>query len=193
MRAVNKVGVIGAGTMGGGITMALINAGLPVVLLESTQEALERGLATIRRNYQGALQQGHADRGGARKAPGADQPDPRVRAPARGGSGHRGGVRDLEVKEQVFRKLDAVAQARGNPRLQHLGAGPERDRRLHPAAAGRDRPAFLQSRQPHAPAGGRARARPPQGMCWRAPWRSPSGSARSRSSPGCATALSATA
>jgi len=57
-RALNKVAVIGAGTMGGGITMALINAGLPVVLLETNQEALERGLATIRRNYQGALRKG---------------------------------------------------------------------------------------------------------------------------------------
>jgi len=57
-RPIRKVGVIGAGTMGGGITMSLINAGLPVVLLETTQEALDRGLATMRRNYQGALRKG---------------------------------------------------------------------------------------------------------------------------------------
>ena len=53
-RVVNKVGVIGAGTMGGGITMALINAGLPVVLLETTQEALDRGLATITEELPGS-------------------------------------------------------------------------------------------------------------------------------------------
>jgi 3-hydroxyacyl-CoA dehydrogenase len=58
VRAVKKVGIIGAGTMGGGITMTFINAGLPVVLLETTQEALDRGLANIRRNYQGALRKG---------------------------------------------------------------------------------------------------------------------------------------
>jgi len=57
-RPLRKVGVIGAGTMGGGITMSLINAGIPVVLLEMKQEALDRGLATIRRNYQGALRKG---------------------------------------------------------------------------------------------------------------------------------------
>jgi 3-hydroxyacyl-CoA dehydrogenase len=57
-RPITKVGVIGAGTMGGGITMSLINAGLPVVLLETKQDALDRGLATIRRNYQGALRKG---------------------------------------------------------------------------------------------------------------------------------------
>jgi 3-hydroxyacyl-CoA dehydrogenase len=57
-RPIAKVGVIGAGTMGGGITMSLINAGLPVALLETQQEALDRGLANIRRNYQGALRKG---------------------------------------------------------------------------------------------------------------------------------------
>ena len=58
VRPIRKVGVIGAGTMGGGITMSLINAGLPVVLLETKQEALDRGLANIQRNYQGALRKG---------------------------------------------------------------------------------------------------------------------------------------
>ncbi len=58
IRPICKVGVIGAGTMGGGITMSLINAGLPVVLLETQQDALDRGLANIRRNYQGALRKG---------------------------------------------------------------------------------------------------------------------------------------
>jgi 3-hydroxyacyl-CoA dehydrogenase len=58
LRAIRKVGVIGAGTMGGGITMSFINAGLPVVLLETQQDALDRGLANIRRNYQGALRKG---------------------------------------------------------------------------------------------------------------------------------------
>jgi 3-hydroxyacyl-CoA dehydrogenase len=57
-RPMAKIGVIGAGTMGGGITMSLINAGLPVVLLETKQDALDRGLANIRRNYQGALRKG---------------------------------------------------------------------------------------------------------------------------------------
>ena len=58
IRPLRKVGVIGAGTMGGGITMTLINAEFPVVLLEMSQAALDKGLATIRRNYQGALRKG---------------------------------------------------------------------------------------------------------------------------------------
>jgi 3-hydroxyacyl-CoA dehydrogenase len=58
LRTIRKIGVIGAGTMGGGITMSFINAGLPVVMLETKQDALERGLGNIRRNYQGALRKG---------------------------------------------------------------------------------------------------------------------------------------
>ncbi len=50
-REIRRVGVIGAGTMGGGIAMSFANAGIPVTLLETTTEALERGLATIDRNY----------------------------------------------------------------------------------------------------------------------------------------------
>jgi len=57
-RTIRKVGVIGAGTMGGGIAMTLANAGIPVVLLEAKQEALDKGLATIRRNYEGSLKKG---------------------------------------------------------------------------------------------------------------------------------------
>jgi 3-hydroxyacyl-CoA dehydrogenase len=57
-RPIRKVGIVGAGTMGGGISMSLINAGVPVVLLEMKQEALDKGLATMRRNYGGALKKG---------------------------------------------------------------------------------------------------------------------------------------
>jgi 3-hydroxyacyl-CoA dehydrogenase len=51
-RAINSVAVIGAGTMGGGIAMNFLNAGIPVKMLEMKQEALDRGLATIRKNYE---------------------------------------------------------------------------------------------------------------------------------------------
>ncbi|HEY5337582.1 MAG TPA: enoyl-CoA hydratase-related protein, partial [Rhizomicrobium sp.] len=49
---VNKVGVIGAGTMGGGISMNFLNAGVPVTIVEMKQDALDRGVATIRKNYE---------------------------------------------------------------------------------------------------------------------------------------------
>lgn len=55
---VNKVGIIGAGTMGGGISMNFANAGIPVTLVEMKQEALERGLGVIRNNYQATAKRG---------------------------------------------------------------------------------------------------------------------------------------
>src|SRR5207244_5148135 len=57
-REVKAVGVIGAGTMGGGITMNFLNAGVPVTMLEMKQEALDRGVATIRKNYEAQVKKG---------------------------------------------------------------------------------------------------------------------------------------
>jgi 3-hydroxyacyl-CoA dehydrogenase len=53
-----KVGVIGAGTMGGGIAMNFANVGIPVTIVETRQEALERGLGVIRKNYETTAKRG---------------------------------------------------------------------------------------------------------------------------------------
>lgn len=58
LRPIRKVAVIGAGTMGGGIAMNYANAGIPVQMLELKQEALDRGLATIRKNYERTVSKG---------------------------------------------------------------------------------------------------------------------------------------
>ncbi len=55
---IRQAAVVGAGTMGGGITMAYANAGIPVLLKEASQEALDRGLAIIRKNYAATVQKG---------------------------------------------------------------------------------------------------------------------------------------
>ncbi len=57
-RKIEKVAVIGAGTMGGGISMNFLNAGIPVTILETRQEALDRGVATIRKNYEAQVKKG---------------------------------------------------------------------------------------------------------------------------------------
>ncbi len=57
-RAVESIAVIGAGTMGGGIAMNFLNAGIPVKILEMKQEALDRGIATIRKNYEAQVKKG---------------------------------------------------------------------------------------------------------------------------------------
>ena len=58
VRHIQSVAIIGAGTMGGGIAMNVLNAGLPVKLLETQQEALDRGIATIQKNYEAQVKKG---------------------------------------------------------------------------------------------------------------------------------------
>ena len=57
-REIASVAVIGAGTMGGGISMNFLNAGIPVKILEMKQDALDRGIATIRKNYEAQVKKG---------------------------------------------------------------------------------------------------------------------------------------
>jgi len=57
-RKIQKVAVIGAGTMGGGISMNFLNAGVPVTIIEMKQDALDRGIATIRKNYESQVKKG---------------------------------------------------------------------------------------------------------------------------------------
>lgn len=57
-RKIERVAVIGAGTMGGGISMNFLNAGIPVTLLEMKAEALDKGVATIRKNYEAQVKKG---------------------------------------------------------------------------------------------------------------------------------------
>jgi 3-hydroxyacyl-CoA dehydrogenase len=58
LRDIKLLAVIGAGTMGGGIAMNFLNAGIPVKMLEMKQEALDRGIATIRKNYESQVKKG---------------------------------------------------------------------------------------------------------------------------------------
>jgi len=58
LHTIATVGVIGAGTMGGGISMNFLNAGIPVTILETQQQALDRGVATIRKNYEAQVKKG---------------------------------------------------------------------------------------------------------------------------------------
>ena len=57
-RSIQSIAIIGAGTMGGGIAMNFLNAGFPVKMLEMKQDALDRGIATIRKNYEAQVKKG---------------------------------------------------------------------------------------------------------------------------------------
>ncbi|ASL42339.1 Fatty acid oxidation complex subunit alpha [Burkholderia sp. AD24] len=110
VRDIAQVAVIGAGTMGGGIAMNFINAGIPVTLLETKQDALDRGLATIRKNYEASVKKGKLkpealDQRMALITPTLSyddlkQADLIVEAV----------FEELGVKEQVFKRLDEVAK-----------------------------------------------------------------------------------
>jgi len=111
LRPIKSAAVIGAGTMGGGITMNFINAGIPVTLLEMKQEALDRGVATIRRNYENTAKKGRMTMDEVEQRMGLIKPtlsyddlksvDIVVEAV----------FEDMAVKEVVFRKLDEVMKA----------------------------------------------------------------------------------
>jgi 3-hydroxyacyl-CoA dehydrogenase len=110
IRTIAKIGVIGAGTMGGGITMSLINAGLPVVLLETKQEALDRGLATIRRNYQGALRKGTLNEASLAQRLALITPTLDFALLRDVDLVIEAVFESMEVKRQVFESLDAVVR-----------------------------------------------------------------------------------
>ena len=108
VRTIARAAVVGAGTMGGGIAMNFANAGIPVTILETKQEALDKGLATIRRNYENTVKKGKLTQekceqrigliGGTLSYADIAQADIVVEAV----------FEDMGVKEEVFRQLDEV-------------------------------------------------------------------------------------
>jgi 3-hydroxyacyl-CoA dehydrogenase len=108
VRPIARLAVIGAGTMGGGITMNFLNAGIPVTMLEMKQDALDRGIATIRKNYESQVKKGKLkqDKYEARMAllsttlNYADLSDADMVIEAV--------FEEMGVKEKVFRALDDV-------------------------------------------------------------------------------------
>ncbi|HEY8022977.1 MAG TPA: 3-hydroxyacyl-CoA dehydrogenase NAD-binding domain-containing protein [Burkholderiaceae bacterium] len=108
VRPIKSAAVIGAGTMGGGIAMNFANAGIPVKILEMKQEALDKGLATIRKNYENTLKKGKLTQEkfdqrvglitGTLSYEDIGQADIVVEAV----------FEDMGVKETVFKKLDEV-------------------------------------------------------------------------------------
>ena len=110
LRRIAHVGVIGAGTMGSGIAMNFLNAGLRVTLVEMTPEALERGVSTVRKHYEAQVKKGKlsAERLAQRLA--LLQPSTQLADLADADLVIEAVFEDLGVKEQVFRQLDAVAK-----------------------------------------------------------------------------------
>lgn len=108
VRKIESVAVIGAGTMGGGIAMNFLNAGIPVVLLEMKQEALDRGVATIRKNYESSMKKGKLTAEALEKRMALLTPSLSYDDIANTDLVIEAVFEDIGVKGQVFSKLDVV-------------------------------------------------------------------------------------
>ena len=109
-REIKQVGVIGAGTMGGGIAMNFLSAGIPVVLLEMKQEALDRGIATIRKNYEAQVKKGRLTQEKVEALIALIQPSLSYDDLKNADLIIEAVFEDMGVKEKVFSQLDAIAK-----------------------------------------------------------------------------------
>jgi len=107
-RPIRSAAVIGAGTMGGGIAMNFLNAGIPVTLLEMKQEALDRGLATIRRNYEATAKKGRMSAEQVEQRMAMIRPTLRYDDCAQADIVVEAVFEDMPVKQAVFETLDAT-------------------------------------------------------------------------------------
>jgi 3-hydroxyacyl-CoA dehydrogenase len=110
LREVRKVGIVGAGTMGGGIAMAFANAGFPVALLEASQAALDKGYETLRANYEASLKKGKLTQAQFEQRLALITPTLSYDSFRDADLAIEAVFESLEVKEQVFRALDEVMQ-----------------------------------------------------------------------------------
>ncbi|MGN6154242.1 MAG: 3-hydroxyacyl-CoA dehydrogenase NAD-binding domain-containing protein [Sphingomicrobium sp.] len=109
-RPVRKVGVIGAGTMGGGISMNFLTAGIPVTIVEMGQEALDRGTGLMRKNYEASAAKGRFTSEQVEKAMGLLSPTLDFEALADCDLIIEAVYENMDVKKEVFGKLDRIAR-----------------------------------------------------------------------------------
>ncbi len=106
-----RAAVVGAGTMGGGITMTYANAGIPVIVKESSPEALDRGMNTIRKNYAGSLAKGRITEEVMEQRLGLITPQLTYDGFERADIIVEAVFESMPVKKQVFAELDKIAKA----------------------------------------------------------------------------------
>jgi len=108
VREIRTAAVVGAGTMGGGIAMNFANAGIPVTILETKGEALDKGLATIRKNYENTAKKGKLAPEKAEQRIGLIRGTLDYADIAQADIVIEAVFEDMGVKETVFRQLDAT-------------------------------------------------------------------------------------
>ncbi len=109
-RDIKRVGVIGAGTMGGGISMNFLSAGIPVTIVEMKQEALDRGTGVMRKNYEATAAKGRITSDQVEQAMGLLTPTLDFEALADCDLIIEAVFEEMGVKKEVFTRLDAIAK-----------------------------------------------------------------------------------
>jgi 3-hydroxyacyl-CoA dehydrogenase len=109
-RDIRRVGVIGAGTMGGGISMNFLSAGIPVTIVEMAQDALDRGTGTMRKNYEATAAKGRMTGAQVEQAMGALTPTLDFSALADCDLIIEAVFETMEIKKDIFGKLDKIAK-----------------------------------------------------------------------------------
>ena len=110
LRDIKRVGVIGAGTMGGGISMNFLSVGIPVTIVEMAQEALDRGTGVIRKNYEASAAKGRLKPEQVEAAMGALTPTLDFDALAQCDLIIEAVYENMDVKKEIFGKLDKIAK-----------------------------------------------------------------------------------
>ncbi len=109
-REIKRVGVIGAGTMGGGISMNFLNAGIPVTIVEMEQAALDRGTGVMRKNYEATASKGRMTQNQVEQAMGLLTPTLNMDDLADCDLIIEAVFENMDVKKEVFGKLDRIAK-----------------------------------------------------------------------------------
>ncbi|WP_114954388.1 3-hydroxyacyl-CoA dehydrogenase NAD-binding domain-containing protein [Sphingosinicella terrae] len=109
-RDIRKVGIIGAGTMGGGISMNFLSAGVPVTIVETAQEALDRGTGIMRKNYEATAAKGRMTADQVEAAMGLLTRTLDLEALADCDLIIEAVFENMDVKKEVFGKLDRIAK-----------------------------------------------------------------------------------
>ena len=108
--AVESVGIIGAGTMGGGIAMNFVNAGIAVTIVETKQEALDRGLAVVRANYERSSKNGRFPIDEVDRRMALITPSLNIEDLAPVDMVVEAVFERMDVKKDIFSKLDAICK-----------------------------------------------------------------------------------
>ena len=107
---IKSAGIIGAGTMGGGIAMNFLNVGIPVTIVETSQEALDRGLGVIRKNYENTAKKGRMTQDDVEKRMGLLTPTLKMEDLADADIIIEAVFENMDVKKDIFTKLDKIAK-----------------------------------------------------------------------------------